>query len=168
MKKITSNITKASTLGDDAISFIKSKNELTSSFKSKIPIDGGTVVNGVKTWINNNIIIYADNEKFMNVDNTTPIHFGVVIVQSPMVKILAEMNITRQTREVDALTLAKELVVTYRDSGCHDWIKDGTPPGIRMLLAYRYGYTLNAEYHAAFDEAMIIADDVLLELKNGA
>lgn len=162
MKKITTLVTEASLRGDKAVTFSVTANTIPPELKERMPPYGGTLTKGMRTYVRDNVIIYVDDDAYNNGSDDTPITIGIVIASSPVEKILQDMNIATVAPVPNAEQLSAQLIDTYDALGVHDWIHNPVPSGIRSIVAYRYGYTLNQEYNEAFNEAWVLADNALL------
>ena len=167
MKKITTLINNVSLQGDRAVTFTVPQHQLHHRLQTKMPLNGGTLSNdGIRTYVNDNVIIYVDDEAYQSTDKCTPVHVGIVIVPSSVEIILRDMGLTQKPRALTSVNeLSLQLIQTYNDMGVYDWIHQKVPNGIRSMVAYQYGYNMDELYNAAFNKAWSMADDYLLDKK---
>ena len=163
MKKITTLVNNATNKGDRAVTFTIPSMTIHHRLQNRMPKNGGTLDNnGIRTYVNDNIIIYVDDAAYQSTDKHTPVHIGVVVTPSSVELILRDMGLTQKPRVLTSVNeLSLQLIQTYNDLGVYDWIHQEVPDGIRSMVAYQYGYTMDAAYNAAFNKAWSMADDYL-------
>lgn len=168
MKRITTQIIKYNAEGLKATAFKRSIDELPMFIahvvRDKADYRGSLDEHGVRHWVMDNFHLMVDNEAYRR-DDGTDIHFGIVIFPTPVEQALATMGIVTVPSTPSLNQLCIELKDTYVALGITDWLKQGMPAGIRSVVAYRYGYTLNAEFNNTIDIAMKMLDAELAELK---
>ena len=163
MKKITTTVIEYNNKGIGAVTFKKSIDELPSFIRDIVDINKGSIDRyDIHNWFVENHHIMADASALAKNDGES-ITWGIAIFPTPIEQSLKQMGIVVVPNRVNVKLLCEQLMDTYHAMGITDWIKQGIPSGIRSIVAFRYGYMLNAKFNSELDAAMKMADDILRE-----